>query len=126
VVKAQQEKERSIIQAQGEAQSARLIGEAISQNPAFLTLRRIEAAREVGLRLRDSGRWLGSGAAGSFALLLLFALGGCVNKTPRPSFSRLPAQIADTVANAQNRVYLSSESLLLGVGTGDNGAGGKR
>ena len=48
VEKAKQEKEKSIVQAQGEAQSARLIGEAIQQNPAFLTLRRIEAAREVG------------------------------------------------------------------------------
>jgi len=47
VEKAKQEKEKSIVQAQGEAQSARLIGEAIQQNPAFLTLRRIEAAREI-------------------------------------------------------------------------------
>lgn len=47
VIKAQQEKERAIVQAQGEAQSAKLIGEAIQQNPAFITLRKIEAAREV-------------------------------------------------------------------------------
>lgn len=47
VVKAQQLKERAILQAQGEAQSAKLIGEAIQQNPAFLTLRKIEAAREI-------------------------------------------------------------------------------
>ena len=33
--------------AEGEAQSARLIGESIQQNPAFLTLRKIEAAREI-------------------------------------------------------------------------------
>lgn len=34
-------------QKQGEAQSARLIGQALSSNPAFLSLRRIEAAREI-------------------------------------------------------------------------------
>jgi prohibitin 2 len=56
VVKAQQEKERAILQAQGEAQSAKLIGEAIQQNPAFLTLRKIEAAREVSERETSTGR----------------------------------------------------------------------
>lgn len=32
---------------QGEAKSAQLIGEAISNNPAFITLRRIEASKEI-------------------------------------------------------------------------------
>ena len=47
VQRAMQEKKQSIIRAQGEAQSAKLIGEAMSSNPAFLSLRRIEAARAV-------------------------------------------------------------------------------
>lgn len=47
VDKAEQDKQSAIIRAQGEAQSARLIGEAIQQNPAFLTLRKIEAARDI-------------------------------------------------------------------------------
>lgn len=47
VEKAQQEKQSAIIRAQGEAQSATLIGQAVQQNPAFLTLRKIEAAREI-------------------------------------------------------------------------------
>lgn len=47
VEKAQQDKQGAIIRAQGEAQSATLIGQAIQQNPAFLTLRKIEAAREI-------------------------------------------------------------------------------
>jgi len=47
VDKAQQDKQSAIIRAQGEAQSATLIGQAIQQNPAFLTLRKIEAAREI-------------------------------------------------------------------------------
>jgi hypothetical protein len=53
-----------------QAQSARLIGESIHGNPAFLTLRKIEAAREI----------------------------------------------AGTVASSQNRVFLTSDSLLLNLG----------
>jgi len=32
------------VRAQGEAQSARLIGQAIQHNPAFITLRKIEVS----------------------------------------------------------------------------------
>lgn len=32
---------------QGEAKSAQLIGQAIANNPAFITLRKIENAREI-------------------------------------------------------------------------------
>lgn len=42
VDKAEQDKQGAILRAQGEAQSAKLIGEAIQSNPAFLTLRKIE------------------------------------------------------------------------------------
>ena len=42
VDKAEQDKQSAIIRAQGEAQSAKLIGEAIQKNPAFLMLRKIE------------------------------------------------------------------------------------
>lgn len=42
VEKALQEKQSAIVRAQGEAQSARLIGQAIQQNPAFIALRKIE------------------------------------------------------------------------------------
>lgn len=47
VERARQDKKSAVIRADGEARSAKLIGEAISTNPAFLTLRRIEAAREI-------------------------------------------------------------------------------
>ncbi|CAM6094653.1 unnamed protein product [Calypogeia fissa] len=69
VEKAEQDKRSAIIRAQGEAKSAQLIGEAISNNPAFITLRKIEASREI----------------------------------------------ASTIANSQNRVFLSSDSLLLNL-----------
>ena len=47
VEKAEQDKKSAIIRAEGEAKSAQLLGEAIQHNPAFLTLRKIEAAREI-------------------------------------------------------------------------------
>jgi len=47
VDKALQDKRSIIIKAQGEAKSAELIGKAISNNPGFLELRRIDAARAV-------------------------------------------------------------------------------
>jgi prohibitin 2 len=69
VERAKQERQQKIVEAEGEAQSARLIGEAIAQNPGFLQLRRIDAAREI----------------------------------------------ANTVANSTNRVFLDSDQLLLNV-----------
>ncbi|XP_024520996.1 prohibitin-1, mitochondrial isoform X1 [Selaginella moellendorffii] len=69
VEKAEQDKRSAIIRAQGEAKSAQLIGEAISNNPAFVTLRRIEASREI----------------------------------------------AHTVANSANKLFLDSDSLLLNL-----------
>jgi prohibitin 2 len=75
VDKALQEKQGAIVKAQGEAQSAKLIGDAIQNNPAFIALRKIEAAREVAV----------------------------------------------TLSNAQNKVYLNADSLLLNLNgvTGD-------
>ena len=54
---------------QGEAKSAQLIGQAIANNPAFITLRKIEAAREI----------------------------------------------AHTISNSANKVYLNSDDLLLNL-----------
>lgn len=54
VEKALQDKQSAIVRAQGEAQSARMIGDAIQQNPAFLTLRKIEAAREIASTISSS------------------------------------------------------------------------
>lgn len=56
VERAIQDKQSAIVRAQGEAQSARLIGQAIQQNPAFLTLRKIEVRV---LRRGARGRALG-------------------------------------------------------------------
>jgi prohibitin 2 len=47
VTRAEQDKKSTIVRAKGEAESAKLIGQAVQQNPAFLALRKIEAAREI-------------------------------------------------------------------------------
>lgn len=47
VDKAIMEKKSIIIKASGEAESAKLIGSSIKNNPGFIQLRRIEAAKEI-------------------------------------------------------------------------------
>ncbi|KAJ7948376.1 Prohibitin mitochondrial-like [Quillaja saponaria] len=54
VEKAEQDKKGAVIRAQGEAKSAQLIGQAIANNPAFITLRKIEAAREIAQTISRS------------------------------------------------------------------------
>ncbi|KAL6909415.1 hypothetical protein ACP4OV_001696 [Aristida adscensionis] len=54
VEKAEQDKKSAIIRAQGEAKSAELIGQAIANNPAFVSLRQIEAAREISHTMATS------------------------------------------------------------------------
>jgi prohibitin 2 len=69
VKQALQDKRSTIIKAQGEAAGADLIGKAVSQNPGYIELRALAAAREI----------------------------------------------ADTMAQANNTVYLDSNSLLLNI-----------
>ncbi|EPZ37078.1 hypothetical protein ROZALSC1DRAFT_27314 [Rozella allomycis CSF55] len=54
VERAIQEKQSIIVRAEGEAQSAKMIGEAVAQNPAFIELRKIEAARDIAQTVSKS------------------------------------------------------------------------
>jgi len=54
VEKASQERQQKIVQAEGEAQAATLIGEAIRGNPGYLTLRKIRAAQSVARTMSTS------------------------------------------------------------------------
>ncbi|CAN1132085.1 Prohibitin-2, mitochondrial [Linum perenne] len=54
VEKAEQDKRSAIIRAEGEAKSAQLIGQSIANNPAFITLRKIEAARDIAQTMSGS------------------------------------------------------------------------
>merc|ERR1712099_136972 len=54
VLKAQEEKKKTIIHAEGEKQSAAMIGDAIKANPGFIELRRIQVAKEISQLLAKS------------------------------------------------------------------------
>lgn len=57
VLKAQEEKKKTIINAEGERQSAEMIGAAIASNPGFIELRRISVAKDISALLaRSSNR----------------------------------------------------------------------
>ncbi|KAJ2722836.1 Prohibitin-2, subunit of the prohibitin complex (Phb1p-Phb2p) [Coemansia sp. Benny D115] len=58
VDRAKQEKQSTVVRAEGEARSAELIGEAIKNQPGFLELRRIETARDIAHILQNSGNRL--------------------------------------------------------------------
>lgn len=55
VEKAKQERQEKIVNAEGEAMAAQLIGNACSQNPAYLKLMKIEAAKNVADTFSRSG-----------------------------------------------------------------------
>uniref|UniRef100_A0A4W6CMK1 Prohibitin n=1 Tax=Lates calcarifer TaxID=8187 RepID=A0A4W6CMK1_LATCA len=74
VEKAKQDQRQKIIQAEGEAQAAKMLGEAVTKNPGYLKLRKIRAAQNI----------------------------------------------AKTVAQSQNKVYLSADSLVLNLQDSDN------
>lgn len=54
VERAKQEQQSIVIRSEGEAEAAKMIGEAMRKNPAFIDLRRIEAAREVAQTIAKS------------------------------------------------------------------------
>lgn len=54
VLKAQEEKKNIIIKAMGEQEAAKMIGEAVKNNPGFVELRRIDVAKEVAHCLSKS------------------------------------------------------------------------
>merc|ERR1712137_476713 len=54
VLKATEEKKKTIINAEGEAKSAQMIGASIRENPGFVELRRIQTAKDVASNLSKS------------------------------------------------------------------------
>lgn len=47
VERAKQERQQKIVMADGEAQAAKLIGDALQANPGYLKLRKIKAAANI-------------------------------------------------------------------------------
>jgi len=54
VIQAGQDKKSTIIKAQGEAESALMIGEAIASNPGYIELRQLEAADNISTVISKS------------------------------------------------------------------------
>lgn len=55
VDRARQEKQATIVRAQGEARSAELVGEAIKKSRSYVDLKQIENARNIASILQESG-----------------------------------------------------------------------
>ncbi|XP_033216423.1 prohibitin-2 [Belonocnema kinseyi] len=54
VERAKQEKQQKIVQAEGEAEAAKMLGIAVSQNPGYLKLRKIRAAQSISRTIANS------------------------------------------------------------------------
>jgi len=54
VEKAQQEKRQKIVEAEGESESAELIGKSVRENPAYLNLQKIKAAVSIAQTVSQS------------------------------------------------------------------------
>jgi len=54
VERAKQERLQKIVQAEGEASAAKMLGEAVSKNPGFLKLRKLRAAQTISRTLAQS------------------------------------------------------------------------
>ncbi|KAG5682755.1 hypothetical protein PVAND_012088 [Polypedilum vanderplanki] len=54
VERAKQERQQKIVQAEGEAEAAKKLGEAVSLNPGYLKLRKIRAAQSIARTIASS------------------------------------------------------------------------
>jgi len=72
VMKAEQEKQANVIKAEGDAEAAKLVSEALIASPALVELRRLEAAKDIADTLSRSRNvtYLPSGGGQSLLLSL--------------------------------------------------------
>ncbi|XP_054768981.2 prohibitin-2-like [Lytechinus pictus] len=54
VERAIQERQQKVVQAEGEAEAAQMLGEAVSQNPGYLQLRKIRASQSIARTIANS------------------------------------------------------------------------
>uniref|UniRef100_A0A6I8N8F0 Prohibitin n=2 Tax=Ornithorhynchus anatinus TaxID=9258 RepID=A0A6I8N8F0_ORNAN len=54
VEKAKQEQRQKIVQAEGEAEAAKMLGEALGKNPGYIKLRKIRAAQNISKTIATS------------------------------------------------------------------------
>jgi len=101
VEKAMQDKLQTIIKAEGEAMAAKMLSDTIRDQPDFLILRKIEAARHIASILSNSGNTLYLNADN-----LLFNLGNVrTSASPSSKLSYLPS-------NQENSIDLLGDNLI--------------
>merc|ERR1719384_121046 len=54
VDKARQERQQKIVQAEGEAKAAAMLGESLGRNPGYLKLRKLQASRNIATKISQS------------------------------------------------------------------------
>ncbi|XP_066991990.1 prohibitin-2 [Anabrus simplex] len=54
VERAKQERQQKIVQAEGEAEAAKMLGQAVGRNPGYLKLRKIRAAQSISRTIANS------------------------------------------------------------------------
>merc|ERR1712123_483599 len=91
VEKARQEKQQKIVQAEGETAAARMLGEAISQNPGYLKLRKLTASKKISSTIAQSQNrvYLNAGSLLLDVANPSFDVG--INATAKPT-NEIPAQ----------------------------------
>lgn len=106
VERAIQEKQQKIVEAEGEAASAALIGKAIAENPGFLNLRKIEAAREIASIVRARPPRCPCSSCGWDMLTNAYLL--CPNRcrSRRTASSLTPTTCSSTCSRASTRTLL--------------------
>jgi len=80
VLKAQEEKKKTIIHAEGERASAQMIGSAMKENPGFIELRKIAVAKEISGSLAKSNNRM---VLSSDSLLLNLAVAPAQEQAPQ-------------------------------------------
>lgn len=80
VEKAEQDRKSIVIRAEAEAETAKLIGEAVKNNPGFVNLRRIDAAKDISQSLSQSANTI---YLSSDSLLLNLMSGGGLTESEK-------------------------------------------
>merc|ERR1712098_224433 len=84
VERAVQEKQQKIVQAEGETAAARMLGDAISQNPGYLKLRKLAAAQKISTTVAQSQNRIYLNSGSLMLNITDSAFDNAINDTQKP------------------------------------------
>jgi len=84
VERAVQEKQQKIVQAEGETAAARMLGDAISQNPGYLKLRKLAAAQKISTTVAQSQNRIYLNSGSLMLNITDSAFDNAINETQKP------------------------------------------